>query len=243
MAVCCSSGEGYLGTNLISCRSRNVDFEVKGLRFKLRPTPESCLFSKVTVLVTALRSGKGNLCFGKRKLNAEIRSELQPSAEVNSGRLDLSSLKESGDVSVKKVSGNIESDDRVDLDHGSGSMDFPSGSGGNGKFPPGGGGGDDGDNSDDYKEEEFGPLLKYEEVIKEVEARGASLPSDMLEAAKANLLVGVVVNVALVGMLAPYVRFGQTSTSNSLLGRVARAYGALPSRAYYMVQLDLHVAS
>ncbi|RWW16799.1 hypothetical protein GW17_00019301 [Ensete ventricosum] len=228
MAVCCSSGEGYLGTNLISCRSRNVDFEVKGLRFNLRPTPESCLFSKVTVLVAALRSGKGNLCFGKRKLNAEIRSELQPSAEVNSGHLDLSGLKESGDVSVKKVSGNIESDDRVDLDHGSGSMDFPSGSGGNGKFPPGGGGGDDGDNSDDYKEEEFGPLLKYEEVIKEVEA---------------HLLVGVVVNVALVGMLAPYVRFGQTSTSNSLLGCVARAYGALPSRAYYMVQLDLHVAS
>ncbi|CAL9061706.1 unnamed protein product [Musa banksii] len=309
MALCCSSGEGYLGTNLISCRSRNVDFEVKGLRFNLRPTPERCLFSKVTVLVTAFRAGKGNLCCGKRKLNAGIRSELQPSAEVNSGHLDLSSLKECGDVSVKKVSGNIDSDDRVDLDHGSGSMDFPNGSGGNGKFPPGGGGGDDGDNSDDYKEEEFGPLLKYEEVIKEVEARGARLPSDMLEAAKASgiqklllyryldlqasawpigvamkscaifrnrmladpsflfkvgteiiidsccatfaevqkrgkdfwaefelyaadLLVGVVVNVALVGMLAPYVRFGQTSTSNSLLGRVARAYGALPSSVF-----------
>lgn len=163
-----------------------MDFEVKGLRFNLRPTPERCLFSKVTVLVTAFRAGKGNLCCGKRKLNAGIRSELQPSAEVNSGHLDLSSLKECGDVSVQKVSGNIESDDRVDLDHGSGSMDFPNGSGGNGKFPPGGGGGDDGDNSDDYKEEEFGPLLKYEEVIKEVDARGARLPSDMLEAAKAS---------------------------------------------------------
>ncbi|URE15300.1 hypothetical protein MUK42_11946 [Musa troglodytarum] len=186
MALCCSSGESYLGTNLISCRSRNVDFEVKGLRFKIRPTPERCLFSKVTVLVTAFRGGKGNFCFGKWKLNAGIRSELQPSAEVNSGHLDLSSLKECGDVSVKKVSGNIESDDRVDLDNGSGSMDFPGGSGGNGKFPPGGGGGDDGDNSDDHKEEEFGPLLKYDEVIKEVEARGARLPSDMLEAAKAS---------------------------------------------------------
>ncbi|KAF2288621.1 hypothetical protein GH714_009491 [Hevea brasiliensis] len=127
----------------------------------------------------------------------------------------------------------------------------------------------------------------------EVEARGASLPSDILEAAKsvgvrkllllryldlqgsggllgfamkscsmlrtecwrihlscskseqrgvktsgqfelfvADLLVGVVVNVALVGMLAPYVRIGQPSVSKGLFGRLLHAYGALPSSVF-----------
>ncbi|KAL0347359.1 UNVERIFIED_CONTAM: protein RETICULATA, chloroplastic [Sesamum calycinum] len=49
----------------------------------------------------------------------------------------------------------------------------------------GGGGSGGGDNDgDDYEEKEFGPILKFEEVIRETEARGASLPADMLEAAK-----------------------------------------------------------
>ncbi|KAF2288623.1 hypothetical protein GH714_009509 [Hevea brasiliensis] len=151
--------------------------------------------------------------------------------------------------------------------------------------------------------------MKFDEVIKEVEARGASLPSDILEAAKsvgvrkllllryldlqgsggllgfamkscsmlrnrmladpsflfkigteiiidsccatfaeiqkrgkdfwaefelfvADLLVGVVVNVALVGMLAPYVRIGQPSVSKGLFGRLLHAYGALPSSVF-----------
>lgn len=46
----------------------------------------------------------------------------------------------------------------------------------------------------------------------------------------ADLLVGVVVNVALVGMLAPYARIGQPSASQGVFGRMLRAYGALPSR-------------
>ncbi|KAK9168308.1 hypothetical protein Syun_000448 [Stephania yunnanensis] len=180
---------------------------------------------------------------------------------------------------------------------------------GDGRFRGGGGGGG-GDNEEDNQEEkEFGPILKFEEVIKEVDARGASLPSDMLEAAKANgirkiildryldlqgsawplgfmmkscsllrnrmladpsflfkvgtevvidsccatfaevqkrgkdfwaefelyvadLLVGVVVDIALVGLLAPYVRFGQPSISKGLFGRMQRAYGALPSSVF-----------
>lgn len=64
---------------------------------------------------------------------------------------------------------------------------FIDGSGGNGKFSGGGGGGGGGggdDGGDDYEEKEFGPLLKFEEVIRETEARGVSLPADMLEAAK-----------------------------------------------------------
>lgn len=69
--------------------------------------------------------------------------------------------------------------------------DVLGGSDGNGSFTNGrgggggGGGGGDGDqNGDDKEENEFGPILKFEEVIKETEARGASLPLDMLEAAK-----------------------------------------------------------
>ncbi|KQK20289.1 hypothetical protein BRADI_1g53580v3 [Brachypodium distachyon] len=68
------------------------------------------------------------------------------------------------------------------------------GSGGNGKFPPsggrgdgdngGGGGGGDGDKEGD---DEFGPILSFEQVVQEVEKRGVSLPSlpaEMIEAAK-----------------------------------------------------------
>ena len=36
----------------------------------------------------------------------------------------------------------------------------------------------------DNEEEEFGPILKYDEVMRETEARGATLPLDMIEAAK-----------------------------------------------------------
>lgn len=46
----------------------------------------------------------------------------------------------------------------------------------------------------------------------------------------ADLLVGVVVDIALVGMLAPYARIGKVSASKGLLARAARICGALPSR-------------
>ncbi|KAI3799334.1 hypothetical protein L1987_34627 [Smallanthus sonchifolius] len=63
---------------------------------------------------------------------------------------------------------------------------------GNGKFPPGngggGGGGDGGGGGeeDDHEEKEFGPLMKFEEVIQVAESNGVNLPEDMLEAAKAT---------------------------------------------------------
>ncbi|CAN1275499.1 Protein RETICULATA, chloroplastic [Linum perenne] len=192
-----------------------------------------------------------------------------------------------------------------------------SGSGGNGNFPGsgggaggGGGGGDcDGDDGEKGEEDEFGPILKFEEVIRETQARGATLPADMLEAAKsegirklllfryldlqgaggllgflmkscailrnrmladpsflfkigteividtccatfaevqkrgkdfwaefelylADMIVGVVVNIALVGMLAPYARFGKLSASKGLLGQLQYAYAALPSSVF-----------
>ncbi|KAG2296388.1 hypothetical protein Bca52824_043057 [Brassica carinata] len=184
---------------------------------------------------------------------------------------------------------------------------FNGGDGNGGGGDGDGNGGDDGE--EDYEEKEFGPVLKFEEVMRETEARGAKLPSDMLEAAKtfgirkllllryldlqssagllgfairswsmlrnrmladpsflfkigteividsccatvaevqkrgkdfwaefelyvADLLVGVVVNVALVGMLAPFVRFGQPSASTDSLGGMLNAYNALPSSVF-----------
>ncbi|KAL5550251.1 hypothetical protein UlMin_000427 [Ulmus minor] len=196
-------------------------------------------------------------------------------------------------------------------DNGGFGGEIVDGNGGNGRFRNGGGGGGGGggDDGDDYEEEEFGPIMKFEEVMKETEARGVTLPSDMLEAAKsvgirkvlllryldlqgsggllgfamkscsmlrnrmladpsflfkigteividsccatlaevqkrgkdfwsefelyvADLLVGVVVNVALVGMLAPYVRIGQPSLSKGFVGRLQHAYNALPSSVF-----------
>lgn len=51
----------------------------------------------------------------------------------------------------------------------------------------GGSGDDSGGNGDDGRDEdegEFGPLLKFVDVMKEAEAKGVKLPSDMMETAK-----------------------------------------------------------
>ncbi|KAL4577021.1 hypothetical protein LXL04_013122 [Taraxacum kok-saghyz] len=70
--------------------------------------------------------------------------------------------------------------------------DLESGGGddGNGNSPPGnggnGGGDEGGGNEEDHDEKEFGPLMKFEEVMKVAETQGVNLPSDMLEAAKAT---------------------------------------------------------
>ena len=63
----------------------------------------------------------------------------------------------------------------------------------------------------------------------EVQKRGKDFWAEF-ELYVADLLVGVVVNVALVGMLAPYARIGGPSVSKGFLGRMQHAYGALPSR-------------
>lgn len=68
-------------------------------------------------------------------------------------------------------------------------IDVIVGGGGDNKFPPGngdggsGGGDEDAGDGEDYEEIEFGPLMGFDEVIRETEARGIELPSDMLEAA------------------------------------------------------------
>ncbi|XP_014497258.1 protein RETICULATA-RELATED 1, chloroplastic [Vigna radiata var. radiata] len=184
---------------------------------------------------------------------------------------------------------------------------FGGGGGGDGDAGGGGGGGD-GDR-DGGGDEEFGPLLNFEAVMRESEARGVKLPGDMVEAARvtgiremfllrylelqssswplsflmqhcsmlrnrmladpsflfkvgteividsccatfaevqkrgkdfwaefelyaADLLVGVVVDIALVGMLAPYARIGKPSLSKGLLGQIQQACSALPSSVF-----------
>ncbi|XP_007026889.2 PREDICTED: protein RETICULATA, chloroplastic [Theobroma cacao] len=253
----------------------------------------------------------------KKKQRLVILSLSQPpEAGPQSGAATTIVTKESSGNNIRKEevrilgSGNEEA--KIDEGNGGGFFD---GNGGNGKFNNGGGrgggGGGDGDDGEkgDPEEEEFGPIMKFEEVLKETEARGATLPADMMEAAKsvgirkllllryldlqgsswplgfamrswgmlrnrmladpsflfkigteividsccatlaevqkrgkdfwaefelyvADLLVGVVVNIALVGMLAPYARIGQPSTSTGFLGRMQRAYGALPSSVF-----------
>ncbi|GER54390.1 hypothetical protein STAS_31967 [Striga asiatica] len=237
-----------------------------------------------------------------KKHRLVVVNAVNPEAEPQSSVVVTAISQRENTVYVEKDAEIIEKNyfSVPDIDNGGGT------NGGNGKFSGGGGGGGDG-SYDNYEENEFGPILKFDEVIRESEARGASLPADMLEAAKtvglrkvlllryldlqgsvwplgffmrscamlrkrmladpsflfkigteividsccatfaevkkrgkdfwaefelytADLLVGVVVNVALVGMLAPYARIGQPSSSQGLLGRMLRAYGALPSR-------------
>ncbi|KAF3780286.1 RETICULATA-RELATED 1 protein [Nymphaea thermarum] len=241
-------------------------------------------------------------------------------------RSEMSVQKETVDVvTPKKVEGASSSDGfivkdeqivlqkklEVDNGHGGGSFGGVGGDGGEGSG--GRGGRDDGDGGEfdkgDEDMEEFGPILKFDEVMREIQARGATLPADMLEAAKtvgirkiilsryldlqgsvwplgraiqscgmlrnrmladpaflfkvgteividsscatfaevqkrgkdfwqefelylADLLVGVVVDIALVGMLAPYVRFGRPPVAKGFLGGIRRTCGALPSSVF-----------
>ena len=65
----------------------------------------------------------------------------------------------------------------------------------------------------------------------EVQKRGEDFWSEF-ELYAADLLVGLVVDVALVGLLAPYARIGKTSvpSSTGLFSGLKRSCAALPSR-------------
>ncbi|MCL7046807.1 hypothetical protein MKW94_030084 [Papaver nudicaule] len=248
----------------------------------------------------------------KEKHGFRVWNSLQPNMGPEASKSSVVSPVVSKDegkdgVSVKDVddSGGVRVNPVADNGNG-GAGNGKAGGGGGGN----GGGGGGGENEENDREgEEFGPIMKFEEVMKEVEKRGASLPADMLEAAKtvgirevlllryldmqgsawpigflmrscamlrnrmladpaflfkvgteividsccatfaevqkrgkdfwaefelyvADLLVGIVVNIALVGMLAPYVRIGQASASQGLFGRMQHAYAALPSSVF-----------
>ncbi|RZR92355.1 hypothetical protein BHM03_00020631, partial [Ensete ventricosum] len=146
------------------------------------------------------------------------------------------------------------------LDGGNGAGD----DGGTGDRAGGGGGGDEGDGEDGSDEAEFGPVMKFEEVIRETEALEISTFSSLFGSAQividsccatfaevqkrgkdfwaefelyaADLLVGIVVDIALVGLLAPYVRIGRPSVSAStgFLGSLKRGFEALPSSSLFL---------
>lgn len=110
----------------------------------------------------------------------------QPPAESQpvTTRIELSD--EGGDSNVGKELKISDSElDSKSVGNDSNGVVFD-GSGGNGSFGNGGagGGGSGGDDDNEKEEGEFGPMLKYDEVLRETEARGVTLPFDMLEAAK-----------------------------------------------------------
>lgn len=63
----------------------------------------------------------------------------------------------------------------------------------------------------------------------EIKKRGKDFWAEF-ELYTADLLVGIVVDIALVGLLAPYARIGQPSASTGIFGSLTRACEALPSR-------------
>ncbi|KAF5727499.1 Reticulata-related 1 [Tripterygium wilfordii] len=65
----------------------------------------------------------------------------------------------------------------------------------------------------------------------EYQKRGKEFWSEF-ELYLADLLVGIVVDIAMVGMMAPYARFGQPSATRGLFGRMNRACAALPSSVF-----------
>ncbi|KAL0436345.1 UNVERIFIED_CONTAM: protein RETICULATA-RELATED 1, chloroplastic [Sesamum radiatum] len=65
----------------------------------------------------------------------------------------------------------------------------------------------------------------------EVKKRGKDFWAEF-ELYAADLLVGIVVDIALVGMLAPYARIGKQSVSSGFLGRLNHVCGALPSSVF-----------
>ncbi|XVF05258.1 hypothetical protein REPUB_Repub05bG0156100 [Reevesia pubescens] len=279
------------------------------MRFKLSIVSNGGGNDSTTIKVIGTRTFS---CF-KAIINIESRFKLTSPASVYSHRLMFTNRAFTLHCVRPDSTGNTVSSS---LESGNG--DFEIGVGDEQKIEGGGGdngGGDSfgGDGSggegDDEEEKEFGPILKFEEVMKEAEARGVKLPSDMTEAAKSNgirklfllryldlqgsvwplgflmkycsllrnrmladpsflfkvgteividsccatfaemkkrgkdfwsefelyladLLVGVVVDIALVGMLAPYARFGRPSASRGLFGRLQHACSALPSSVF-----------
>ncbi|CAN6863264.1 protein RETICULATA-RELATED 1, chloroplastic [Brassica napus] len=263
------------------------------------------------------RAGQASVCF--RRSPGFVSSRIHWSSELSSRSSRARCV--GSDVVTREISGRSKDetfrDIEPELDGGDGGGGDDGGiNGGNGGGGDGGGGGGGGEGGndggeDEAEEKEFGPILKFDEVMKETERRGIALPEDMLEAAKsvgirklfllryldlqgsvwplgflmrtctmlrnrmladpsflfkvgteiaidsccatfaevqkrgedfwsefelyaADLLVGLVVDVALVGLLAPYARIGKTSvpSSTGLFSGLKRSCAALPSSVF-----------
>ena len=147
----------------------------------LRPT-KSQNFTIVNVQVVNLRTSRRSFCM-RKKQRLEVVSLLNPEESSQSGVVMTTVLKENEASPVGKDVSDLDTNyvPKLDSESGGGG-DLVDGNVSNVNFGGGGGGGDN--EGDNMEEDEFGPLLKFEEVIKETEAVGATLPSDMLEAAK-----------------------------------------------------------
>ncbi|EOA27159.1 hypothetical protein CARUB_v10023259mg [Capsella rubella] len=297
MAGC---GMNYQFSSVVKVRNEISSLGICNRDFVFRDTVKAMKVPVLRIRGVSARQRSRLLMVNMSQSPVEPQSSGVPTTKLTKIEGDDSNL---GKENVR----NLGTDQPENLDG-----DGFNGNDGNGGVNNGGGGGNGGEGNgdgEDYEEKEFGPLLKFEEVMKETEARGATLPSDMLEAAKtygirkvlllryldlqssagllgfavrswsmlrnrmladpsflfkigaeividsccatvaevqkrgkdfwaefelyvADLLVGTVVNVALVGMLAPYVRIGQASASAGFLGRMAFAYNALPSSVF-----------
>ena len=187
MAFSCSSIRLHSCSDLrgdplarVDCRSysgRNSVVDLRGCNVVL----------KNSIFSTCLRVGKTSYCVGKKNGDFRVRNQLEPSVGSELSDVNISSSQDAADVLVKNEVKASELNHHPDVDNGNGGMGYSSASNGDGDFPPtgSGGGGGNGDPEDDSTEDdEFGPLLKFDDVLKETKARGASLPEDMLEAAK-----------------------------------------------------------
>lgn len=139
--------------------------------------------------------GSRNLTYSnKREQSLVVVNTLKNSgAEPQSGVVVTIVTKEGDGGYVGKDLGVLEGSYGPRTDCGNGGGDVfggNNGNGSNGKWLGGGGGGGDnregGDEEGEEDDDEFGPIMKFEDVMKETEARGASLPLDMLEAAKSG---------------------------------------------------------
>ncbi|XVE59496.1 hypothetical protein DITRI_Ditri05aG0050400 [Diplodiscus trichospermus] len=132
-------------------------------------------------------------------INIESRLKLTSSASVYSHHLKFTnsafklhcvrpdSAGNTVSSSLEREKDGFDGESRV-LETGIGDQKKTGGGGGGGGGDNGSGdsfGGGDGE-GDDGDEREFGRILKYEEVMKEAEARGVKLPSDMMAAARSN---------------------------------------------------------
>lgn len=149
--------------------------------------------------------GRRGGCFlpAARRLGAArgIRADLPPPrANADGGASPVTAgpavaVPKPGDATTEQQVSAVPQPVAAPETHGKvGGADVDDGAGGNGKFPPGGGGGDGengggggGGGDSEEGEDEFGPILSFEQVVQEAEKRGVSLPSlpaDMVEAAK-----------------------------------------------------------
>lgn len=148
--------------------------------------------SRFNVMISDIQSLSGVGCqYGYRyekKRSLLVVSLLKPEGEPHSVGKVRTVAKESHRSPIGKdaeiLQNNHLPSNNTESDNGGGGELFGGGGDGNFSGGRGGGGGGSDNGGNDEEEKEFGPLLTFEEVVRETEARGASLPSDMLEAAK-----------------------------------------------------------